>query len=478
MAQYPGPDTPSFPVRGRRQSLAAECSRADVFAAVARTTSPDGKRQVYAGRVVAARRQVQALAAFDAITHPSLTRKRADGRATAHQLWRTLVWGADRDVERRRRQLLVSIPLAVLMERLGKSRRTVQYSLRLLEEIGLLKIVREGTTDEYQAPGRAEGNVVPVYVLTLPLEVLPDVPGGPAILAALEDRPAPVDGPEAFSPADAVVEAPGRRTAALRRSPVPGESSAHGRLRAVDQADVFDLVSTPVDIDCTPSLSPVRETKLTSAGARERRNPTKEPLRGTPIEGAPRRGPWAPAGRQGSRWLAHETVARRTEQLAAADELRSRVLALRPMSAQHVRSVVREFFVAGWTVLDLQHAVEWTADGTRWTLDSIPWTGEHHGAEREELARRAAAWLTYRLRHWRDDAGTVRRSRRQKLAAEQTERAARRRAAREADAERATRPSTPSAALDNARATVRELTSRRRAERDRDRAPWIPSDLR
>lgn len=475
MSQYPGTDTPSSPVRGRRQSLAAECTRADIDAAVARTTSPDGKRKIYAGRVVWASRQVQALAAFDAITHPSLTRKRADGRATAHQLWRLLVWGADRDVERRRRQLLVSIPLAVLMERLGKSRRTVQYSLRLLEEIGLLKIVREGTTDEYQAPGRAEGNVVPVYVLTIPLEVLPDVPGGPAILAALQDRPAPVDGPEAFSPASVASEGPTSRGAALRRSRVPGESSARGFLRAVDQADVFDLVSPPVDIDCTPSLSPVRETKLTSAGARESGNPSVEPLRGTPIRGAARRGPWAPAGRQGSRWLAHETVARRTEQLAAADELRSRVLALRPMSAQHVRSVVREFFVAGWTVLDLQHAVEWTADGTPWTLDSIPWTGEHHGAEREELARRAAAWLTYRLRHWRDDAGTLRRSRHQQLNAEKAEATARRRAAREAAAVRPVGESPSRAA---ALAAVQELEARRRATRERDRAPWMPADLR
>uniref|UniRef100_UPI003F490E32 hypothetical protein n=1 Tax=Promicromonospora sp. CA-289581 TaxID=3240013 RepID=UPI003F490E32 len=475
MSQYPGTDTPKSPVRGRRQSLAAECTRADVVDAVARTTSPDGKRKIYAGRVVWASRQVQALAAFDAITHPSLARKRADGRATAHQLWRILVWGADRDVERRRKQLLVSIPLAVLMERLGKSRRTVQYTLRLFEQVGILKVVREGTTDEYQAPGRAEGNVVPVYVLTIPLEVLPDVPGGPALLAALQDRSAPASSPDAFSPASVAGDAPERRTAALRHSPIPGESSARGRLRAVDQADVFALVSGPVDIDCTPSLSPVRETKLTSAGARESRNPNAEPLRGTPIEGASRRGPWAPAGRQGSRWLAHETPARRTEQLAAADELRSRVLALRPMSDRAVRSVAREFFVAGWNVLDIVHALEWRADGTRWTLDSIPWTGEHHPAEREELARRAAAWLTYRLRHWRADAGTVRRSRHQQLAAEKAERAAHRRAEREAARRR---PLGDSSARAEVLAAARDLAARRRAERDRARTPWMPQDLR
>src|SRR5690606_10341849 len=121
-------------------------------------------------------------------------------------------------------------------------------------------------------------------------------------------------------------------------------------------------------------------------------------------------------------------------------------------------------------------------DGTAWTQDSLPWSTDPAGrtTPTEFLARRAAAWLTHRLAAWRDDAGTVRRSRHQQLAAEQAERAARRRAAPEAAAAatRATRPDTPSAAEKLARATVRELVARRRAARDTTRTPWMPSDLR
>src|SRR5690606_3149054 len=119
--------------------------------------------------------------------------------------------------------------------------------LRLLESVGLLATVREGTTDEYRPPHMAEGNVVPVYVLTLPLYVLPDVPGGVALVEPVPGPSAPQDDPDGASPALDVERAPGGRT----RRPAPrssGESSARSRLRAIGPEEVSALFSDPVDI--------------------------------------------------------------------------------------------------------------------------------------------------------------------------------------------------------------------------------------
>jgi DNA-binding transcriptional ArsR family regulator len=489
VAQYPGHDTPKSPVpasAGRRQSLAAECSWADVARAIA--------SRAYADDVVPAARADQVAAALDAITDTRVTTMRSDGRRNLARLLQLLAWGADWYVQRRRRQLLVSIPQAVLAERLGTTDRTVRRHLRLLESVGLLATVREGTTDEYRPPHMAEGNVVPVYLLLLPVYVLPDVPGGEELL---QGTSAPDEEPEAFLPALADAEA---HTAHQRHRWADrdvGESSAHGRLRAVSPDDVSALVSFPVDTNVRPSLSSVGG-QVTPTRTRE--SDPQEPLRGTLFSGAvPRRGGrhWdrtsdlAQGGaarrgltssedRSGDRWPAHATPARRSEVLAAADELRTRVLALRVMSPAYVRHITREFFLAGWNVLDLQHAVDWRPDGAAWTQDSLPWSVDPAGrtTPQEFLARRAAAWLAHRLAAWRDDAGTVRRSRHQQLAADQAEAAARRRAAAEHRAAEEARLAQIRAASEPHRAAavaiVRDLAGRRRTP---DRRPVLPPGL-
>jgi hypothetical protein len=69
-----------------------------------------------------------------------------------------------------------------------------------------------------------------------------------------------------------------------------------------------------------------------------------------------------------------------------------------------VAHVIRPFVTAGWTVADLQEAIDRRPDGHSWTYDL-----------RE--VRRAEYWLKYRLDAWIDH-GTVLPSARQKRAAE------------------------------------------------------------
>src|SRR5690606_250508 len=188
-----------------------------------------------------------------------------------------LAWGADWDIQRRRRQLLVSIPQAVLAARLGTTDRTVRRHLRLLEAVGLLATVREGTTDEYQAPHQREGNVVPVYVLLLPTCVLPDVPGGRALAepSAAPEPPttAPPARPESHTPSP--TQPWQERRQAYWRG---GENSACDRLRLVAPSDVSALLSGPVDANVRPSLSPFRGQ---GTPTRTRESAPQEPLRGT-----------------------------------------------------------------------------------------------------------------------------------------------------------------------------------------------------
>lgn len=420
---------------GRRQTLAEECSWADVTRAI--------RRRVFEGEVVTAARVHQVTAALRASAHPRLRSMRADGYATLRQLLTVLAWSADWEVQRQRKQMLVSVPQRILAERCGRHERTIRRHLRILEEIGLLATVREGTIDEFRPSIlENEGNVVPVYVLLLPLDVLRDVPGGRRILDALNDRPPAPQSPQAAPAALEGLRAPRNAPQELRTPPSPARPR---------RADMLRRLSV-VDIDVRPPFTPLGSERH-PPHAREAENAI-EPLRGTePHIGASRRGLRAaqrrpermvttatssPEEEQSAfsqvnapierRWVAHTPATNPAERLAAADELRWRLPVLRRISARHVRHVVREHFLAGWTVLDIQHALDHRPDGAVWN---------HDGASG---VARPADWLAYRLAAWCDESGTVGRSRSQRLALERAEARARTRRQRdEAAAARARR---------------------------------------
>ncbi len=368
---------------------------------------------------------------------------RADGFATLRQLVAVLAWSADWQVQRERRQMLVSVPQRVLADRCGRSERTVRRHLRVLEEVGMLATVREGTTPEFQpAALEDEGNVTPVYVLLLPVSVLADVPGCE------------------------------RLAGDLTLDPSPASEHGPGKPRRLSL----------VDIDVRPPFTPYG-SETHPPHARETATRT-EPLRGPePHGGAPRRGlraahrhlehvVWTATGSPEEpsrgfsqvnapiehRWLPHETPRTNSERLAAADELRWRLPVLRRISAAHVRHVAREFFLAGWNVLDVHYAIDYRPDGS-----PVPHSGDLGVA-------RPADWLAYRLAAWRDQTGTVSRSRSQRLALERAEQRARTRANQEAAAAEAARRAAvdDSPAARAARRTIREtiaaLPRRRRVE--------------
>lgn len=413
-------------------------------------------RRAYAGDVVPAVRVDQVTAALDASPHPRLRRMRADGYATLRRLATVLAWSADWQVQRERKgQMLVSVPQRVLAERCGRSERTIRRHLRVLEEVGLLACVREGTTDEFRPSVlEDEGNVVPVYLLLLPVSVLADVPGCERIAAELA-------GPQ--SATDELDE-----DAAPAPSPAPERTRGEPRRLSL------------VDIDDRPPFTPLGSERH-PPHARETATQT-EPLRGPePHGGAPRRGLRAaerhlePVAKTATgspeeprrdfsqvnapierRWLPHETPKTNPERLAAADELRWRLPVLRRISAAHVRHVAREFFLAGWTVLDVHYAIDYRTDGT-----PVPHSGDLG-------VIRPADWLAHRLAAWRDETGTVTRSRSQRLARERAEQRARMRAAQEAAAAEAAcrgvvdESPAATAALQSIRATIAAVPPLRR----------------
>lgn len=146
------------------------------------------------------------------------------------------------------------------------------------------------------------------------------------------------------------------------------------------------------------------------------------PLRGTASQAAQARPDLLPAQRQQPLWPGGVTPKRKDEMLAAAQELQQRTPALRQISDRHIRSILRPFFLAGWTLNDVAHAIDQGPDGSKWPHDGANGVGN------------LGAWFKNRLAAWLDRHGTVRRSRSQRVRAEQLELAARARARREAEA--------------------------------------------
>ncbi|MEV8150506.1 hypothetical protein AB0O52_20480 [Arthrobacter sp. NPDC080073] len=113
--------------------------------------------------------------------------------------------------------------------------------------------------------------------------------------------------------------------------------------------------------------------------------------------------PWRPE----LLWPAHRTPKRRDQRVAAASEIRYRSFPLRCMTPKDVASSCRDFFLAGWTVADILHALDWQPDGTLWP---------HSGAPDTKEAWRMRGWLKHRLNAWRTEGGEPLRSRGQQEA--------------------------------------------------------------
>ena len=193
----------------------------------------------------------------------------------------------------------------------------------------------------------------------------------------------------------------------------------------INERAVYVLAVTrtlqPVDSIETPPLEEADVAPRTHA-REDLAQPHAEPLRGPATWAAHARPSPLPAHRQFPAWPRTVTPKRKDDMLAAAAALCRLVPVLRRITPRHVRSILRPYFLAGWTIADVQHALDHRPSGTRWPHDGA--TGVDN----------VGAWLAYRLAAWRDAHGTVRRSNSQRIAAEQRHNAALARARREAEA--------------------------------------------
>lgn len=170
---------------------------------------------------------------------------------------------------------------------------------------------------------------------------------------------------------------------------------------------------------------------------------------------------------QAELWPAHASVRTRRQQLAAARALQDRVLSLRALSARDVRSLVRGFFEAGWTVADVLHGLEHAPVGAH-HLDSL-------GVGQDTA--RVRGHVRWRLGHWVGADGQVSASISQRLQRRRQRDLLEQKAQREAaaHARAAAAPSSPQrqAALKKIRADF----ARRRLERESRLARATPPPL-
>lgn len=231
------------------------------------------------------------------------------------------------------------------------SRSTVALHLATLHRYGLLGTVATGRQAQYAAPG-PDGkriNEAAVYVLCYPSP----------ITAAPQPAAAPVD---------------------QNRTPPPRSGL---RLKKVKET-----THTREEKPQTVTASPRRSA---SGGSAATTNHS--------------------AQRQDDHWPAHRRTASKIQRVQAAKQLQSQTLSLRSLTPRDIASCCRDFFLAGWTVNDLVHALDHSPTGLH-ALDAL--------AAGSDTAR-TRGWLRWRLGAWRDDHGTPMTSRTQRVAAEQAE---------------------------------------------------------
>ncbi|WP_299039856.1 hypothetical protein [uncultured Pseudokineococcus sp.] len=180
-------------------------------------------------------------------------------------------------------------------------------------------------------------------------------------------------------------------------------------------------------------------------------------------EGDPRAGARAkptppPTSRPLSPWPRTQRPATKPEMAAAAATARTLCPPLRCTTGPWVVALLREFWLAGWTLRDTLRALDERPDGTPWP----------HTAD----IRHVPGWVRSRLAAWRTDAGTPQRSPSQTSAAAQhhTRALARARAERR-QLEQTHRASAPAAAAGAAaaRAALRAARTNGRTDEDGQR---------
>uniref|UniRef100_UPI000AB30983 hypothetical protein n=1 Tax=Glutamicibacter sp. 0426 TaxID=1913445 RepID=UPI000AB30983 len=270
------------------------------------------------------------------------------------------------------------------------SRATVGNALKFLRTHGILGIVASGRSAEYAAKaGQQAQNEAPVYVICRPIGL---------------------------------------------------------GLRPQDAEDTTTTRPTPNHMACGNNLEPLPVGGLTtyevSSYTRTREKNTKnEPLRGT--ENLFGHGSAVRTHHSDQRpvelWPAHRTISSRGQGLSAAAEILRRMPDFARFSKKNVLNMFKPFFSSGWTISDIQHALEWrTTPGLhgKEAWGALP----QHNRETQsyiDYCRILRAAILHRMNQWRTPTGEIMLSRSQRAAAASSHARAAARAAAERRAQQA-----------------------------------------
>jgi len=284
-----------------------------------------------------------------------------------------------------------------LVERSGYSRATVARVLAWLRAQQLLVTLENGSTEQFRprtrprrdrpAPVEVEGNRAAVYLLTEPL---PDVDQVASVGPGPDQR---VDQSEHYASSQV-------STLAHRLETPPHHPS--GAVGDQPRTGAREAAAPPGRPGAKPAQRPAGRPSQHHAG---------------PAVTGYRRG-----GLDGSRGTRGQ---QRAEDLALAQALRTRSLDLRPVSPEAVRSVVRPFLAAGWSVEDLVWAIDHDVDGRARTFTAGPIAAStsqpvdvlaerrqrrvqvDDGAPAARSVASPAAWLAWRLAAWVGPTGLL-----------------------------------------------------------------------
>lgn len=248
-------------------------------------------------------------------------------------------------------------------------------------------------------------------------------------------------------------------------------------LRPQDTPDAPTATSTTekgATVACGNNLEPLPVGGLTtyevSSYTRTReKNTHNEPLRGT--ENTFGHGSAVRTHHSDHRpvdlWPAHRTISSRGQGLSAAAEILRRMPDFARFSKKNVLNMFKPFFSSGWTISDIQHALEWrTTPGLhgKEAWGALP----QHNRETQsyiDYCRILRAAILHRMNQWRTATGEIMLSRSQRAAAASNQARAAARAAEERRAKlTASRPAHQSAAATGAAKARAALDAARRAQ--------------
>ncbi|MGP4969083.1 hypothetical protein [Glutamicibacter ardleyensis] len=253
------------------------------------------------------------------------------------------------------------------------SRATVGNALRFLRTHGILGIVASGRSAEYAAKaGQPATNEAPVYVICRPIGL------------------------------------------GLRPQDTP------------DTTTTRPTHQTPNHTTCGNNLEPLPVGGLTtyevSSYTRTREENThNEPLRGT--EKLFGHGSAVRTHQTGHRpvelWPAHRTISSRGQGLSAAAEILRRMPDFARFSKKNVLNMFKPFFSTGWTITDIQHALEWRTTPGLHGKESWGALPQHNRETQSyiDYCRILRAAILHRMNQWRTATEEIMLSRSQRAAA-------------------------------------------------------------